>query len=516
MATTKALKKSIKADSGIEYTILESPKNNQTHFFELRVHHSMEAKLKDKNISKLGNIIVSCAEIRDVKLPLDPDTGANPREPSDTGSKSGVVNSMQDTITREPNLFVLRNGGITIVCTNFEISGGKIKIEFAENEGIVNGGHTYFAIENMPMTLDISSALAKIELIALSSSLTGQNRLSVITDLAVARNRNRAIDNKSSANSLGFFQKWKSSLGTNQNHILWKTGDRNYSKQGITAEEFIRTITVFDIKQFRHKPYNTTSFRLHKHATGAGPSKIHDEWFENTDANSDHLGHLIPIASDIMELRDFICLDFKDPKWNGQILPIRWTDQPTMSPTSKEQLWGSGFGNWIRYRSVKAKSKETEADINFLPSGKGKKGYKLPDTLLTALLGIFRDCIWAKHDSSTGEINLIGWYADPIELWKNDGRNILGAFKYKWNSIQDTVAYRKEDELYKMEAMEWGKLQKDEEAPAWLYDINDSNKKYVIENTAPTHHLRIHNVNKKVAKMVPGAPLKGEQGYILE
>ena len=88
---------------------------------------------------------MSASELRDKKFPLD----ANPRKPSPTK----VVRIMQKTLIDNPKDFHNLNNGITIIATSVELNTNKNEIiNYSApignyGDGICNGGHTYYAIE---------------------------------------------------------------------------------------------------------------------------------------------------------------------------------------------------------------------------------------------------------------------------------------------------------------------------------------------------------------------------------
>ena len=512
-----AEKKTEKTESGIEYQILKAPPPGTKYKFEFKTANKGVITSPNKHVSKRSNYDVSCEDIRTVKLPLDSTYGANPREPS--AGKSDVVMSMQDTLAKEQPMFILRNGGITIVCSDFEeiedpTSPGSytVSVEYNRNEGIVNGGHTYFSIENTPVTTTLDSALVNLEIIAVSPNLKGSKRKAFIVDIAHNRNRNREIDSKSSANSMGLFNRWKKTLGKYAKHVRWKSGDSKYSQQGLEAEEFIRTIMALDVLQFSHDPYNNIS-TIHKNIALGGGSKAHDLWYSNTTNSNDYLEHLVPLTKDIMELRDFISWYFTQKDWIGtNFLPLRMPQKPNMNPLKKTSLWGTAFGDWIRKGSLTS-TKERFRKTPFIPPD---KGYDIPATIMAMILGMFRSCIWVKNTKAAdGNIGLIGWYENPKTVWAKAGVDIIGSLAYLFSTIPDTKAFVRLDTGYMIDPMEWaGKSDlKKKDEPVWFYDLSDKNKKYVQEDSSPTHYLTINPVDARFASLEKGTPPSGCQGY---
>ena len=505
-------------NSGLSFDYLSSPKPGKIAKFILNfIDEPSIQNHPHPKISKVAKFSVCCNDVRSTCLPLDPDTGANPREPTKTGSKSDVVKAMQNTMTREPKMFDIKNGGITIVCQSFDFDSSKgtneITILYKKWEGIVNGGHTYFSIQNMMETIDLESNVS-IELISLVPSLKGNKRKEFIVQIAAARNRNSAIDDKSTANSMGFFNKWKKSLGNKSQHIEWKTNQTSYSGKGISAEEFIRRVHLFDFNQFKHHNLNKKpNAGLHKRWSGSGPAGAHKHWFSNTDNENDFLGHLNPLARDIMIFGDHILHDLTGNKWKNDSLPQRHATVSMGTSYGTKKLWGTAFGKWVN-------NKKEKKELHHLPGN--KSGYPIPVTLQAILLGQFRDCVWALYTGDAkGKIGLIGWYDDPCDVWDIAGPNLLGALSEAYDNIHngDPVTFRKNDIFYMMESLEWsGKsgLKSVHDKPIWFYDTTDKNQKYIREEENPTHYIELNPVNSIMGNLIELGENKipeGKQGY---
>lgn len=67
----------------------------------------------------------------------------------DVNPKANVIKSMENTVKFEPEIFVLKNMGVTAVARDVFMSknGHTLEISEGENDGILNGGHSKYALE---------------------------------------------------------------------------------------------------------------------------------------------------------------------------------------------------------------------------------------------------------------------------------------------------------------------------------------------------------------------------------
>jgi len=121
---------------------------------------------------------------------------------------------MQDTLQDYPEDFVKKNNGMAMLCGQVDYSdngSGEVTLTFEENEGICNGGHTYFAMKTTGFELD-ENAVVHIEAIQIPDTVVGDERKEEIVGIARARNNNNRLERRSEANYLGYYDIFKDTL----------------------------------------------------------------------------------------------------------------------------------------------------------------------------------------------------------------------------------------------------------------------------------------------------------------
>ena len=125
-------------------------------------------------------IYLTKSEVVEKGFPLN----ANPRKPNSVGTDESkdIVLKMEATINTNPKDFVRLNNGMTGVASKVELDvpeKGKITVKWNEMEGILNGGHTYLALQNKtcPPTHETLTKV-KLELIELNAKyLLEENKI---------------------------------------------------------------------------------------------------------------------------------------------------------------------------------------------------------------------------------------------------------------------------------------------------------------------------------------------------
>ena len=415
-----------------------------------------------ESIDKVGTYYVRCENVRICGLPLDPDDAraANPRAPD---NDAGVVSDMRSQLVSEPGLFHVKNGGISIVCAGFEeIGGNSLKVEIIEGDGIINGGHTYYSIMSMVDGI-AEEGQVKIDFIQLDSDLGPEERKLLISHLAIARNKNRELTAKSTANYLGFYDKWKDALGESvQKSVLWKEGEQD-SANIIDAEtELIPLLWGMEfIEENFHMEYNSS---------GATPMQfgksMHKKWYNEVDDENEPLEHMLPYLQMLLQLREYIGVEMHENDMNGRnAIPLRNLSHmvagrsgPNSTILSTTTFRTTNFANWLQTGTVKGnrsvitkKSVFGGHDIN-----------AIPNTVRDILMGNFRSVMWYKIDINTSKV-VTGWITNPFTLWKRIKVDVVGALLNQFNNAcrQDPKVFVREDTIKYINLLEWGNIKWD-------------------------------------------------------
>jgi len=383
------------------------------------------------------HLYVKCNEVSSEKLPLE----ANPREPS----KTPQVEAMQNTLVNEPTEFVKKNNGVVILCDSVEKdSNGGATISFKNDEGVCNGGHTYFAM--LTCEEDISDkAAVHIEAIEIPDDLRGDERKERIIEIARARNNNNRLERRSEADFLGYYDKFKQAIG-DPNIVSWHEGDSIAHNNAIDAVHFIRLVKSLDVFAYRHPIYNKGAG--HHKSLAVSRSRVHSSWLDRMDKSlkSDDvrppLYYLVPKANTVLWFRDLI------------------------SHSLKYDDLGSGFRKTSFYQEyIGNKTRNL-----FFDDFEHSVGTELRGTLEVLFIGLLRSNLYIQP-TSENEIKFTGWYIEPKELWN---RRKVGVLSDMANYFQEVDSDPKqfirvsapfEKDLYKLG------IQQSPPAPSQVHNI---------------------------------------------
>jgi len=390
------------------------------------IDYSKHADLGSVGGFDTHHIYLTCEELSNKLLPID----ANPREPS----HSRIVDSMQDTLADNPSDFIKWNNGLTVVCesVSHDAPNSQVTINFSDSdEGICNGGHTYFAIETADGVLD--SAGVHLEVIEVPTSLGEEERQDEIVEIAKKRNNINNLDDYTVADFLDCYQIFKDVMD-DEHMVSWHENDSKAYSYAIDAPELVRLLATLDPNRFHHdllKPSST----YHKTAA-ISKGKIHSRWFDGAleaRKNDDEppMSDSALLINDMLEIRDMLSYSLK---------------HDTFSPGIKR---ASFFQD-----NVKGANESTRN----LHVGKydGETGWKLPSALEVMLIGMFRSNIYLNFDES-GEMRYIGWVLDHKELWDDRKEDVLTRLKRYYDDVGKSYRdFKNSESPYELNLYKYG------------------------------------------------------------
>ena len=400
-------------------------------------------------------------EIREKKLPID----ANPRKPGPTK----VVKLMQATIQKEPKMFHHLNNGMTIIATSLEHDPTKdeIKIEFGSivgihGDGICNGGHTYFSIEQFKGEID-DDMLVKVEILILDNELEAQDRSAKIKVISEARNAHNELESITTAHYSGYYDNFIKQLGDKKIFFKWFEGDPDAIKGAEKVDSLIAKLTAMSPHWYSHY-LNTTGNTGNHMSSARNTGSTHKKWetFKLNDEDERNLDYMLPLLDDILRIRDEISHSLMHDDFSK--VSTRWR---------ATRIW-------------KYLDQKDPIELSHKPNlGMPYKGFDLSHTFVTMILGAFRENVWF----SVGDegVNFVGWLVDPIELWKLHKEN----FMRDLNNIASTInapsfgnAFLQNPAIYNYQLTEkhFGYNIKDQiDKPEVIYDTT-SRDKYLRDN----------------------------------
>lgn len=302
------------------------------------------------------------------KMPLD----ANVREPNI--AKSKPYKDMILTLKDNPSDFFENNLGISVVASDVDKISSKnnkeqFKLVFNSGTGILNGGHTQQAILDSQINPNICKAIVKIVVRKKNYSL------SRIAAIAAAQNSSTAVKEYTLAEKKGLFTQIKKNMDCNyEKHIIWWEGKQVPNNMGMTPDDLIALLNVFNIDLYSCR-YNITS-KSQPTGSASNKAKVFNKWQNEPESYM----KLYPLINDIIDLSEYIKSTFYDKTGIARLGVI----QETKGKSSKKPLLFCG--------------KICE--------------YSLPLQFFYPLIAAFRANVY--YDSQKKKI---GWFHDNKELF---------------------------------------------------------------------------------------------------
>lgn len=457
--------KTVESEDGVPYEVLEVPSNVTLPVID----YSGESNLTEINAFPVHHLYVRCNALKHTRLPLD----ANPRRPRN----SQQVGEMQDTLHFDPEDFVKKNNGLTILCDNIVSEdlddddvpeSTAVTFEFDEGEGVCNGGHTYFAILTSQFDVDEDAAV-HIEVIEIPDSLQGAERKSELAGISRARNNNNKLEQRSEADFRGYYSPFKDAMA-DSGMVSWREGDTDANYDAIGAEHFIRLMKTMDPDEFYHPLYCQ---RCDSHKTAATRVKsIHNSWYDSVEearrnGDNDPLNHLLPLIDDFFHLRDALSYSLK----NDELIDRSGSSSDIVRKTA---LWR----NWIDGKPRTLHMGDYASD----------EGLDLPKPFEVMLLGLFRTNI-KMVPAPDGSRQLIGWFVKPETLWDDQKVDLLLRLNdYFKEADTDPNQFKRRVPPFERNLFTLGTGQKPP-SPEILYRVSDQTKFVRAEDDEFTHWL---------------------------
>jgi len=452
---------SVESEDGVEYEVLGVPSKVTLPV----VDYSGASTLESIDAFPVHHFYIRCEDLKDIQLPLD----ANPRRPS----HSQQVSEMQETLQYEPEDFVKKNNGLTILCNDIVLPDGEnpdtgtVTLDFQEGEGVCNGGHTYFAILNTQFDLDTRAAV-HIEAIEIPDSLQGAERKSELAGISRARNNNNKLDQRSEADFRDYYDPLKEAMD-DPAIVSWREGDTDAHYNALKAEHFIRMLKTMDPTEFSHPIYCK---RCDTHKTAATRvGSIHNTWYDQVEEarrndEPDPLTHLLPLIDDFLWLRDMISYSLKHD------------DLVDRTGDSNNVIRKSAFWDYVGDNVRNLRMRDYE----------GEEGLDIPKPLEVMLLGLFRSDIALIPDPD-GKHNLVGWFIEPKDLWDNQKIDLLLRYNdYFKEAEQDPNKFKRRLPPFEQDLFQLGTGQ-DHPEPKRLLRIEDGAEFVRVDGSDSTHWL---------------------------
>lgn len=249
--------------------------------------------------AKIGTLFI---KVENLPTSLGDWTEVNPRLPKKTSKEklSGqVARSIVRTLEEEPDKFALKNLGIYLLVDSVHdqrISGDRHKLNVVLTNrslhGIVNGGHTYQAIQQVLVNGNYDGG-AYVRL-HIYQNISSEN----IVELAEGLNKNLQVTNASLENLQKKFETIKKAMTNKkgENEIAYADGDDG----SVDILEVLHILSLLDLKTYPDQDKNPNDIFGSK-------QKVLKRYIEDLEKGDDSsFKRLIPKTDEILKLSDEI------------------------------------------------------------------------------------------------------------------------------------------------------------------------------------------------------------------
>lgn len=249
---------------------------------------------------KLGTCYVNVADLpAELKEWLD----VNPRIPRLDKAKhlkGPVAKAIVETLLDEPEMMCVRNNGITLLVQTAEFTkepGGKGYLSLALSDpqahGIVNGGHTFAAIQQASEHPDRPTPWDAAVRLHIYENISSRH----IADIAEGLNRSLQVDDASLENLQGTFQAIKGALEGKRgaDSIAYKQGE----PQDIDIQFVLTVMAMLNLDHFPDR-------KKHPNLLFGQPKAVLQQFVEESKKEKPSYLILLPKLHDILVLTDLI------------------------------------------------------------------------------------------------------------------------------------------------------------------------------------------------------------------
>lgn len=325
-----------------------------------------------------GRMYIAVINVKDLPESLSDWRKLNPRDPK---TNSGVALKIQSTLKDNPEAFLFKNRGITLMVekADFDNQKNEIRIEMTDRDknGLLDGGHTFKVIRNYLDGLSVEeisemNAYVRIEI------LEGIKDVEEAIGIVESRNTSTQVKEQSIEELKKSYEEIKNVLKDQSysENIAYKEYEllEDGSKKNIDIKDILSYLVCFDIE----------SFGGEKHPIKAYSTKA--SIVQHFRDKQDEMKKYIPLLPVILELRDFIYLE----------LPEAYNHA------------GGKFGGLTGVSEVSNRKRMHKEKLPF--TGK-ESSYRIPSSFIYPVLASFRNLVKIENGKCS-------WKANPIKFFR--------------------------------------------------------------------------------------------------
>lgn len=368
------------------------------------------------NDDSRGRMYIAIVNVKDLPEALDDWRKLNPRDPK---ISSGVALKIKSTLEDNPESFLLKNRGLTIMVEKAEFDNQEniVKLEMIDQNknGLLDGGHTFKVIRNYIDGLS-KDEISEINAFVRIEILEGIKDIEDAVGIVESRNTSTQVKEQSIEELKKNYEEIKNVLKdcSYAENIAYKEYEllEDGSKKNIDIKDILSYLICFDVE----------SFGGEKHPIKAYSTKA--SVVQHFRDNQERMLKYIPLLPSILELRDFIYLE----------LPEAYNQS------------GGKFGGLTGIIELTSKARMQKEKLPF--TGK-ESNYRIPTSFIYPVLASFRNLVEIKDNKCI-------WKTNPVKIFrelKNDlavrlgeqakelrNPNKLGKDSATWGRCYDLVA----------------------------------------------------------------------------
>lgn len=323
---------------------------------------------------------IAIARIIDLPAEMEDWRKINPRDPKIT---SGVSKKIQKSLEDNPDHFLFRNRGITLLTekTVYDNKTGEIALEFTDQtrHGLLDGGHTYQVLLNFiqstnPDELKEIDACVRIEIIE------GIENLDDAVEIVLARNTSAQVKPESLEELSQHFEEIKQVIKGKpyENRIAYKEYevDEMGEAKDVEIKEILSYLVCFDIDHFSQERHPIMAYSQKSHV------------IEHFKKHREVILKYVPLIPKILELRDIIY---------GEI------------PEAYNKTTSGKFGALRGVVHIANRPKMGKEELIFIS---GEANYRIPNAFIYPILAAFRNLVKVDGDNAI-------WKDDPVKTFRS-------------------------------------------------------------------------------------------------
>ncbi|MFA6194500.1 MAG: AIPR family protein [Patescibacteria group bacterium] len=325
-----------------------------------------------------GKMYIAIVNVKDVPESLDDWRKLNPRDPK---TNSGVALKIKSTLEDNPEAFLLKNRGITLMVekVDFDNQTNEVKLEMVNEHknGLLDGGHTFKIIRNYLEGLS-KDEISEINAYVRIEILEGIKDIEEAVGIVESRNTSTQVKEQSIEELKKNYEEIKNVLKDQPyaENIAYKEFELldDGSKKNIDIKDILSYLVCFDVE----------SFTGEKHPIKAYSTKANV--VQHFRDNQERMLKYIPLLPVILELRDFIYLE----------LPEAYNHA------------GGKFGGLTGVVELSNKARMHKEKLAFTDK---ESTYRIPSSFIYPILASFRNLVRIEDGKCS-------WKTNPIKFFR--------------------------------------------------------------------------------------------------